>query len=105
MADYPVRINGKVVGSVRNFEYVTSRDSSHFMRKFKGYGISDSILQKLEDDGVDKIRIRTPDNDLLGTVEQFRSRGLTYTYNGDFQYFLPVLEMRVELRHGQSTLR
>ena len=53
-----VRYNGKYVGKIVNFSYVTDRKPRHFFKIWQGFGISTEILETLKDTFANKVVIR-----------------------------------------------
>jgi len=54
LVDSPLGIAGDISGDV----YYTERKPNHFMRKFQGFGISQSVLDKLKEKGVKSVIIK-----------------------------------------------
>lgn len=58
MPKQKLKVNGKIVGEVKNGVYLTVRDKNkHFFWKGKGYPISESVLKRLKELEVKVIRI------------------------------------------------
>jgi hypothetical protein len=58
MENQKITYKNKVIGELRpDHVYITQRTSKHFFVKFKGFGISASILKELKDKGCTKITL------------------------------------------------
>lgn len=79
----PVRNkNGVVFGFIKGDTYVSERMfKTHYFFKFEGYGISESILDILQNENIEKIKlIITDKNEILETnVNQFIVNGIDWT--------------------------
>ena len=98
-------LNDKFVGLARGSVYVTRRRKEHFFRKFNGFGISKSILEWLNRNGIYKVLIIYENEDksevlLKSDITQWIYSGIEWvdSSNGfaDVQLVLPVLEMEIE---------
>lgn len=84
---------GKIIGEVKNNIYFTTRDpSKHYMRKFKGYGISTFVLKELYEMGCHTIVINTADKNYQFKLKEYMDSDLKYIYNDDLQKFVSISE-------------
>ncbi len=87
----------KIVGFVQNKVYFTDRRDEHFMIKYQGYGISEDILDKLVELGVEKVVIRTQSNEYAFAIEEYLGSHLTHTHEGtDLQKFVTLPGMSIK---------
>lgn len=98
--DNKIRIKGKVIGEIRDNVYITTRRPEHYFIKYKGFGISSHIIQRLLKMKVREVRIiymgergRTV---YITPLMNFLIKGNIH-YNGtDKQYVLSVIDMEIE---------
>jgi len=97
-----IKVGSRLVGNIVDGVYVTVRKKEHFMRKYAGYGISEQVLDILEQKGVKRVRIiyEGVKGTLVfeTTVEQFRKTPNTHVFQGDRQKFVPqyLMEQVIE---------
>lgn len=102
-ADYDgnVIFNGKFRGRIVDDKYISSRDSSHYMKKYQGFGVSRSILDFLHSRGVNLVeiqyqgakghkRMQTPLQNFLDSKLSHVDDSASFE---DEQLFLPEKEM------------
>lgn len=98
--DEPERMiyNGKQVGMIQGTVYVKSCHKEHYMKKFQGFGISETVLTELLMRSVREVVIEYTAVD--GLKEEYTSElnlwlesKLTYDYEGDIQKFVPLRDM------------
>lgn len=98
----PVNILGKEMGVI-NLEknaYITRRKrKEHYFRKYKGYGISVSILQYIKTKGVSNIILieenKKGERIYRTTRREFFKKGIRHTdKQADRQLILPITEWR-----------
>lgn len=73
-------------------------EPEHYMIKFQGFGISESILQELQEEGVKIIRIiymgKIETRVYITSVIEFTKSLKTHNFNGnDLQYFVSIKDM------------
>jgi hypothetical protein len=92
----PMKVKGKEVGNYNDNKkvYITHRNAEdHYMKKFKGYGISYSIIEKLSKLGCEKVLILSDERDYLFKLEQFEDSLYGHTFNeDDYQKFVSIDE-------------
>lgn len=85
--------NGKTAGVIRDKIFITWRDSTkHYMKIFKGYGISKDILEQLLEHKINKIKIVVTNEDKVYVYDvlDFYNSKVSYNYMGDIQKFIEV---------------
>lgn len=95
-----IKINGKMVGFVREGVYYTQRTPRHFMVKFQGFGISQDILNKLKEMGVTDVCLmyygKTKTLEMIVPLEKYLNSEKIYTFNGvDVQRFVSQKDMKI----------
>lgn len=88
-----ITFNDKVVGFIteNGKTYITHRDPEiHLFKKYNGYGISKKVLNELKCQSVQNIIIRTPDMELLYSLEDFVNSSLEYKFEEDIQKFISL---------------
>jgi len=92
--------NGKVVGVVTDTVYLKKCKKEHFMVKYNGFGISNKVLDKLKEIGVETVAIVY--NGVRGE-KRYSSKLSDWLnslkgseYQGDKQSFLSLNEMKLE---------
>ena len=85
---------GKIVGVLEGRVYITYRRPEHFMRKFRGFGISETIIKDLELNGCETIKIcYSGKNNITYTsnINTWLKSSLTHNFeNEDLQIFVSV---------------
>jgi len=69
----------------------------HFMRKFGGFGISVSILNKLVDNNIQIIKIvylGATTRKYITTTKNFMDSNIKWDNKGDLQHFVKIKEMQ-----------
>lgn len=93
-----IKVNGKVVGHIQDHVYITMRRKEHFMRKYAGYGISDRVLEILQDRFVKTVKIVY--DGVRGRrvfecpVEYFLKSPNVHFFGDDRQKFVPQYMMK-----------
>lgn len=86
-----IKIKGVIVGYIpkANNVYISERDrDKHFMRKFRGYGVSVNVLKYLKKNGIKNIIIRLTSKDYLFNVDDYLNSHLIHRDGEDVQHFL-----------------
>jgi hypothetical protein len=98
-----IQVEGKSVGRIMKTDsgkmfYYTARAPKHYMVKFKGYGISDSVIQTLRRENVQVILIGYVAKDYMryymSDLRQWVQSTKKFTFCGDEQSFLSTPEMK-----------
>lgn len=89
----PVFLKGKKVGEI-NLEqsyYISYRNDTHVFHLFgDGFGLSESLINILEENKIKKILINFKDKELYhSTLQRFLIFSKEYNDNGDKQLILP----------------
>ena len=91
-----LRLNGKIVGWIEGNEYHTDRRPEHFMRKFRSFGISMSVIEYLKNRGVNVIVIhyhgKKGDKTYYASLEQYEN-GITWFDGDDEQKHVSIDDM------------
>ena len=96
-------LKGQVIGRVENNTHFTARDpQKHYMRIYKGYGISDTVLNELSHLSVEWIHIITPDKVFKFKLSEYIQSTIIWSENGDSQKFVRIPE--VIMTKGIKTL-
>lgn len=92
-----LKLNNRVVGSLNEDTYITYRNTKkHFFIKFRGYGISTSVLDYLKEHGIVKIRIieervSGERRNINSTITDWEEKGIEYKASEyDKQIILPI---------------
>lgn len=93
-------INGKPVGDIDRLSntYITTRRPEHFMIKFSGFGISETILERLIGEKVKTIQIIYFGKETIKyecPIESYIRTNKTFNFNDDMQRFVSVRDMIV----------
>lgn len=92
---------GQIVGKIVNGTYFTVRKPLHFMRKYQGFGISQSIIDQLTANGCNSVQINyiSKKEGLIKyrcPLSEFKESVLSFDFeDNDLQYFVPVKKMKV----------
>ena len=93
-----IELDGKIVGQMNldNFTYITNRiKSKHLMRKFNGYGISETVLNHLKKYNIKKILILTDNGEYRFMLNQYLDTHLIYIEGeNDAQMFVRLEEAK-----------
>ena len=92
-----IKHNNKVVGVVDGKVYLKKCKKEHFMIKYHGFGISDKVLNKLKEIGVDTVAIvydgMRGEKRYSSKLSDWLNSTKTSEYEGDKQSFLSLNEM------------
>jgi|GEM_PF-3151155 len=92
-----ISIDGKEVGSVKGDIYTTTRRYGHFMKIYRGFGLSESILKQLQDLGVKYVLIKyngkRESSYFLALLSQYLKSEKSYHFGNDFQKFVSIDDM------------
>lgn len=93
-------VDDKLVGDVdhETNTYVTTRKPEHFMIKYNGFGISESVLGELLEEGVKNIKIIYFGKEKIMysvPIGSYMKSVKTFDFNGDHQYFVSISDMDV----------
>jgi len=88
----------KVVGKITGRVYTTKRTGKHYFYKYKGFGISQSIIDELLKRGVIWIKIEYESGskiaEYLTHVDNYNNSTITHEYMGDYQKIVEVHKMK-----------
>jgi hypothetical protein len=86
-----VIFNKKVIGFIENDTYISHRTREHIFRKFEnGFGISSKVIDFLESQNVNKVKIIFEDrHEFVCDLDLFYLRGFKYLDGEDEQMILP----------------
>lgn len=107
-----MKLGNRFTGILRRDKvYVSYRTPYHFFRKFKGFGVSTSILRKLSKEGCYKVLIiyqETENTQILYSAHpnKFLEKGIVWKDGrGDYQRILPLTEFKRENNEEASIIR
>lgn len=94
-----VKTIGKLTGYIKDRKYLMYKNRErHYFKKYKGYGISKSILDILKQENIREVIIieelkNGERRKIETTTEKFYTRGIRHKYKqADYQLILPETE-------------
>lgn len=103
MQSKPVYFKGIKVGNIIGDMYRTPRTFNHLFRKYRGFGLSKSVINHLKNNGVKHVVIvymgKKGDTELVSELDKWME-GEIFVFSekgesADVQYILPVDKMHV----------
>jgi len=92
------RHDGKPIGEYNNSAIYIDKKPEHYMIKFRGFGLSADVIERLHINNIKWIYFRYHGKKhtiYRLTVEKIRNSKKTLNYNGDLQKFVSIQDMSI----------